>query len=160
MAKIKIKYQLWIHTDQGLNPNSKPSRLCGLRKALISESSSCLYKIAKRTLWWERENLVTKTGYIVAIQEKNNYSSQKNMKLNAISFMIFNLTPWTQKSLIFSFFSLHPASQRTQSGKMIIMMTILLANICLALYPGSVHNTLVFTVALPGGCQYFHFMDK
>lgn len=104
MAKIKLKYQLWIHTDQGLNPNSASSQLCGLRKALISESSSCLYKIVKRTLWWKRENLITKTGYIVAIQEKNNYSSQKNMKLNAISFMIFNLTPWTQKSLVFSFF--------------------------------------------------------
>lgn len=75
MAKIKIKYQLWIHTDQGLNPNSASSQLCGLRKALISESSSFLYKIVKRTFWWKREILITKTGYIVAIQEKNNYSS-------------------------------------------------------------------------------------
>lgn len=80
-AKIKMKYQLWIHTGRGLSPSLVSSWLGDLRKVLISESSSFLSKMAKRTIWWKRENEVTEVGYIVNIHEKAIVTFIKNMKL-------------------------------------------------------------------------------
>lgn len=127
-ANIKIKYQLWIHTDQRFqNLHSASTRLCDRRNAL--KPSSLLYKRAKRTTWWKRANEITEAGRVVAFQKKATaVITKRKMKLNARSFIVFHLIPWTQNPSYFLFI-LHPHSKKTQSGNIRIMMIIILITI-------------------------------
>lgn len=115
-AKIKMKYQLWIHTGRGLGPSLVSSWLGNLREVLISESSSFVSKTAKRTIWWKRENEIAEGGYIANIHAKAIVTFIKKHEIDAIRFIAtFNLTPWTQNLSYFLFFPTHLL--RTLSGK-------------------------------------------
>lgn len=113
LTEAKIKYQLWIHTDQGLNLGSASSQLCDLRKALISESSSFLYKRAKRTTWWKGTNEITDVGYIAGIQEKAIIIAIKT-KMDCSKFYGLLPYPMDSKSLLFSFFPPSPFSENPE----------------------------------------------
>lgn len=110
-AKIRTKYQFQIHTDRALHLSFASSQLWDLRNALISESSSFLYKIAKRTTWWKRAKAITDVGCIVDIQEKAMITIIKNMRLNATRFRILCLSPWTPNLFPFFFFIHSPFSE-------------------------------------------------
>ena len=105
--KTRKPHQHQTHTDRALHLSFASSQLWDLRNALISESSSFLYKIAKRTTWWKRAKAITDVGCIVDIQEKAMITIIKNMRLNATRFRILCLSPWTPNLFPFFFF-FHP----------------------------------------------------